>query len=224
MRKAAFIALLFVFGAPAFGQETRTPTEVVRQTTDAITDAVTTQREELQKNPDRLYKLVEEKLLPVFDYKYTARLVLGHHWRTASETQRQQFLDAFYDFLVHVYANGLLQYDNEKIVIQPPRGEPDPRHTFVRTEIHTEDGKTIPVDYVLHKTEQGWQAFDVIIEGISYVTNYRNSFHQEITQTSLDALIRRLEKQAAEARENPGSDPVTGTEAGAGKAGEKAST
>lgn len=214
MLRSLLLASLVLLAWPGQAvEENRGPAEVVRQTTTEITRAVTERREELRQNPERLYKLVEKTLLPVFDYQYTARLVLGRHWRTASEAQRERFLDAFYDFLVHVYANGLLQYDNEKIEIEPLRGEVNPRATVVRTKIHTEDGKTIPVDYVLRKTQSGWQAFDVIIEGISYVTNYRNSFDQEINQTSLNALIERLEKQAAEARAKAG-EPQSGPSEG----------
>lgn len=202
MRKLLCLLLLFTLPAIAAGQTPiakQSPVDVVRQTTNDILNKITTKRELFQKNPAQLYQLVEQELLPTFDFDFTARLVLGRYWRTATPEQQQAFQKAFYQFLTKTYANGLLQYDNEKVEIEELRGEPDPRHTFVRTTLYTSDGTPIPVDYVLHKTAEGWKVFDVLIEGISYVTNYRNAFGQEIRETSLDSLIARLQKQAADA-------------------------
>lgn len=194
-----FLGLLFCLAAPGWAAE-KSPVDVVRTTTHQTLDAIASQRATLDKEPAKIYQLVEDILLPAFDFDYTARLVLGRHWRSASPKQQQQFQDAFYKFLVHTYANGLLQYDNEKVEVEPLRGEPNPRYTLVRTKIFLEDGTAVPVDYALHLTDTGWKVFDVTIEGISYVTNYRNDFGAQIEQKGLNALIARLEQQAAEAR------------------------
>ena len=193
------LGLLFCLAASAWAAE-ESPVDVVSATTHQTLDAIASQRAVLEKEPAKIYQLVEDILLPAFDFDYTARLVLGRYWRTATPEQQQQFRDAFYKFLVHTYANGLLQYDDEKVEIEPLRGEPNPRYTLVRTKVFLEDGTAVPVDYALHLTDKGWKVFDVTIEGISYVTNYRNDFGAQIEQKGLDALITRLEQQAAEAR------------------------
>lgn len=203
-RFMACMGLMLCLAVPGLAAE-MSPVEVVRATTHQTLDAIASQRTELDKNPEKIYQLVEDILLPAFDFDYTTRLVLGRYWRSATPEQQKQFRDAFYKFLVHTYANGLLKYDDEKVEIEPLRGEPNPRYTLVQTHIFLEDGTAVPVDYALHLTDAGWKVFDVTIEGISYVTNYRNDFGAQIEQKGLDALIARLEQQAAEARAKVGS-------------------
>lgn len=186
---------------PAQADNSQSPSELVKSRATALLDSVASQRETLKNNPDQLYSLVKGKLLPVFDFEFTSRLVLGRHWRDASDDQRQEFKDAFLDFLVHNYANGLLKYQNNKIDFLPVRGDVDPRHTIVQTKVYLDDGTAVPVDYVLHKTDDSWKIFDVIIEGISYVNNYRQQFGSEIDQKSLAELIQRLKTESAAAAE-----------------------
>jgi phospholipid transport system substrate-binding protein len=94
---------------------------------------------------------------------------------------------------------GLTKYSGQDIKVFPFRGDPGDRRARIHTEVSGQDGKTVPVDFTMHKTSEGWKAYDVSIEGVSYVTNYRNEFANEIQQTSLDALIARLRKKTSEA-------------------------
>lgn len=201
MRNLATLSLTLIAGLAMAGTgapDARTPEQVVRETADALASQVDGRQEQLAANPTELYKLVGNTFLPVFDTDYSGRLVLGKHWRDASPAQRQQFIDAFYDFLLRSYARYVLRFEKDKVQILPgPGGPPDPQRAVVKTEMQLADGTKLPVHYSLHQTGNGWRAFDVRIEGISYVQNYRNQFSAEIGAKGIDAVIARLKTDAA---------------------------
>jgi phospholipid transport system substrate-binding protein len=204
MRTLAAITLSLValaaLAAPANG---RTPEQIVRDTADTLAAQIAGRQDELAANPTALYKLVDSVFLPVFDTDYAARLVLGKHWRTATPVQRKQFVDAFYDFLLRSYARYVLRFEKDKVRILPaPAGDPDPQRAVVKTEMQLPDGTKLPVHYSLHQTQGGWRAFDVRIEGISYVQNYRNQFNAEIGAKGIDAVIARLKTDAEKVTTN----------------------
>src|SRR5690606_13986778 len=107
---------------------------------------------------------------------------LGTHWRSASEEQRARFKEAFQAFLLNSYAQGLAEFTEDRLKVLPIRGEPDARRTIVQTEVTRENGQSVPVAYTLRWTGEDWRLYDVIIEGISYVRNYRTDFNAEIEQ------------------------------------------
>lgn len=179
--------------APASGA-VQEPEAVVEETANGVLRAVVQRREELRQNPEALHRLVEEHLLPRVDEDYVARQVLAVHWRRASPEQRERFRQVFRRYLVRTYAEGLLEVSDERVQVLPRRGRADPRYTIVRTRLIRGDAPPISVDYALRRTDQGWQVFDVIIEGVSYVATYRNMFSGEINRAGLDALIERLER------------------------------
>jgi phospholipid transport system substrate-binding protein len=146
------------------------------------------------KDPEKLDALVANVLLPNFDVDYAARLVLGAPWRTATADQRQRFVKAFYHSLLHNYGNALLNFTAGNFTVLPYRGDPNETQATVRTEVKKSDGSTVPVLFTLHKTEQGWKAWDVVIDGISYVKSFKTDFGSEVQQKGLDELISRLEK------------------------------
>ncbi len=186
--------------------DTRTPEQVVTETAETLARHVEGQHARLEANPADLYKLVDEIFLPVFDTDYAGRLVLGKHWRTATPAQRQKFIDTFYDFLLRSYARYVLRFERDKVKILPGTGAaPDPRNTVVKSIMQLNDGTTLPVNYSLRQTKDGWRAFDVRIEGISYVQNYRNQFNAEIAAKGIDAVIARLQADAAKLETSVGS-------------------
>ena len=191
------------------------PDEFVREAAELLDGAVTERRQELASDRDALYELIVEILLPRFDRRYAAQLGLGRHWRTASETQREQFIDAFYRSLLRQYADGLLEFDLSKLKILTYRGDESKPRTVVRTTVELDDGTITPVDYGLVKHDSGWQVFDVTIEGISYVRNFRAEFNAEIQAKGLDAVIQRLQREAQQPPEAAGEASETGQTAGA---------
>ncbi|MDH4022613.1 MAG: ABC transporter substrate-binding protein [Gammaproteobacteria bacterium] len=188
--------------------DSRTPEQVVRETADVLAQRIEGRQQQLEENPAELYKLVDDVFLPVFDTDYAGRLVLGKHWRKATPAQRQEFIDAFYDFMLRSYAKYVLRFEKDSVQFLPGApGAPDPRRTVVKTEMKLADGTKLPVFYSLRQTKEGWRAFDVRIEGISYVQNYRNQFSAEIGTNGIDAVIARLKRDAANVTTSP---PVAG--------------
>lgn len=179
------------------------PAEVVQKIADDLANTIGARREELKNDRDKLINEIDDILLPHFDIDYASILVLGQSARSTSPEQRSRFAKAFYNSIAHRYAEGLLNYTRGNVRVLPFKGELNDKRTIVRTEVVLDDGKTVAVDYAFRKSADGeWKAYDVIIEGISYITNYRNQVAAEIKATSLDALIQRLETQGAKALES----------------------
>ena len=197
----AFCIALAGVAAPALAADE--PNAVVQKIADDLGNALEGRKDELRNDRDKLIKLIDATVLPHFDIDYASIMVLGPNARAATPEQRSRFAKAFYNSISHRYAEGLLNYTRGRISIQPFKGELNDKRSLVRTEVVLDDGKRVPVDYVFRKTASGeWKAFDVIIEGISYVTNYRNQVSAEIAKSSLDALITRLETQGEKALES----------------------
>jgi phospholipid transport system substrate-binding protein len=203
--------LAAVLGLASFGAAAQqSPDEFVREAAELLDEAVSERKEELSSDRQALYKLIDEILLPRFDQQYAAQLVLGRHWRAASEEERKQFIEAFYRSLLQQYSDGLLEFDLSQLQFQPYRGDPTKDRTVVRTVVTLDDGTEAPVDYGLIKRESGWKVFDVTIEGISYVRNFRAEFNSEIQATSLDAVIKRLQREAGQDSDDPEATSAAG--------------
>lgn len=204
MRFVAALALVLCSLSSLATADPRTPDQVVQQTADQLAARIEGRQKQLEANPPELYKLVDEVFLPVFDTDYAGRLVLGKHWRTATPAQREQFIDTFYDFLLRSYSRYVLRFEKDKVRILPGQAAAaDPKRAVVKTEMQLEDGTKLPVHYSLHQTPDGWRAYDVRIEGISYVQNYRNQFSAEIGAKGIDAVIARLRADTARLTTNP---------------------
>ena len=183
--------------APASGQS---PEQVVQGIAHQLDTAVAGHQAQLSKDKEKLISIINEIFLPHFDVDYASILVLGQHARAATPEQRARFAKAFYNSITHRYAEGLLNYTQGAVHVLPFNGDLNNRRTVVRTQVVMSNGKKISVDYAFRKTQSGeWKAYDVIIEGISYITNYRNQVDAEIRKVGLDQLTRNLENQGAQA-------------------------
>ena len=180
--------------APAASAADQQPSEIVQSTAQAILKDLEANRETYRKDPSKVGQLVDKYLLPHFDTQYAARLVLGQYWRTATEDQRKRFVDAFYHSLLTNYGSALTEFTADRLKVFPSKVEPGADHATVRTEIKRDNGDRVAVNYSLHKTNEGWKAYDVNIEGISYVKSYRDDFGSQIQQQGLDSVIARLER------------------------------
>lgn len=196
VKKLILAAVLGLASLGAAAQQS--PDEFIGEAAELLDEAVGERKEELTSDRQALYRLIDEVFLPRFDQRYAAQLVLGRHWRTANEAQRTQFIEAFYRKLLQQYADGLLEFDLSQLQIRPYRGDPTNPRTVVRTIVRLDDGTEVPVDYGLVKRDSGWLVFDVTIEGVSYVRNFRAELNSEIQATSLDAVIKRLQREAGQ--------------------------
>jgi phospholipid transport system substrate-binding protein len=172
-----------------------TPQELVENSAKRMLAELDANRAMYKGNPAKLDALVGNVLLPNFDTEYAARLVLGQSWRTATPEQRKRFVDAFYHSLLRNYGAALVDFTGDRFIVLPYKGDPNDTTATVRTEVKRSTGDKVPVNFSLHKTPEGWKAWDVVIEGISYVKSFRTDFASEIQQKGLDDVITRLEKE-----------------------------
>jgi phospholipid transport system substrate-binding protein len=177
---------------PPAAVPTEDPGKLVQASAEGMLKDLDANREAYRKDPAKVNALVDKWLLPHFDTAYSARLVLGKHWRDASEDQRKRFVNAFYQSLLRNYSTALADFTSDRMKFLPAQVDGD--SATVRTEIKRSNGTRIPVNYSLRKTPEGWKAWDVVIEGISYVKSFREDFGSEIDQKGLDAVIQRIEK------------------------------
>jgi len=153
------------------------PQELVQKVAQDTLRDLDANRVEYKKNPKRVRELVDKNMLPYFDTK--------------------RFVDAFYQSLLQNYGEALLEFTPDRLRILPFQGKPEDAVVTVRSEVRRDNGSRVPVNYSLRKTPQGWKAYDVTIEGVSYVKSFRTDFAAEIQQRGLDAVIQRLESQVA---------------------------
>lgn len=172
-----------------------TPEDVVKMTTEQVLERVRADHDALKADTSKLYGLVNELIIPHFDFEASARLVLAKHWRTATDQQRARFVEAFKQLLVRTYANALFQYVDENIVFKPTQSEGN--FAVVKTEVTQQGEHPIPVNYRMHQKDGQWKAFDVFVDGISLVVTYRGDFGSRVSQTGLDGLIADLEAKNA---------------------------
>jgi len=170
------------------------PSDIVQAAAQGILKELEANRDAYRKDPSKIATLVDKYLLPHFDTEYAARLVLGQYWRTATPEQKKRFVDAFYHSLLQNYGSALVDFTADKLKVYPSKVDPNADHATVRTDIKRDSGDRIAVNYVLRKTPEGWKAYDVNIDGISYVKSYREDFGSQIAQQGIDSVIARLER------------------------------
>ncbi|MDH3333606.1 MAG: ABC transporter substrate-binding protein [Gammaproteobacteria bacterium] len=188
------LALLAFSTASATAEDS--PNAVIESSVELLAEQLDGRKDELAANRKELYEIIDGILMPRFDRRFAAQVVLAKHWRTASEEQQARFIEAFYRALLRKYADGILEFDPDMITVQPYRGDATKKRTRVRSTVELDDGSKVAVDYELVKRKAGWLVFNVVIEGVSYVRNFRAELDSEIRASSLDAVIQRLEDEA----------------------------
>lgn len=178
---------------PAAASTQLGPQELMADVSKRMFAALDSNRAAIRKNPEKVFPLIDQILLPNFDTEYAAQLVLAQNWRTATADQKKRFVDALYHALLHTYGGALSDFTSDRLKLLPFRGDPSAKLATVRTEVTRSSGLVVPVEYRLRKTDNGWKAFDVVIEGISYVRNYRTDLGAEAASKGLEAVIARLE-------------------------------
>jgi phospholipid transport system substrate-binding protein len=194
LKAACLAAVLLLSTATA---NPGSPDAVIEGAVTELTDKLSGRKEELAEDRDALYALINDILLPRFDRKLAAQLVLAKHWRTASDEQRERFIEAFYNSLLRKYADGMLEFDEDRIDVIEFRGDTSAKRSLVKTNVTLNDGTKVPVHYDLVNRGDRWLIFNVKVEGVSYVSNYRTEIDSEIRATSLAAVIERLESEAS---------------------------
>jgi phospholipid transport system substrate-binding protein len=179
--------------ALAYSADERDPVTIIEETTAQILQTLDSRREEFTAEPELLRAVVREDLLPLIDLDYSARLILGRSGRGVSPEQLNAFSDAMSHVLINRYADGLIEFrSDEQVEVLPMKGNNTEKLTRVRTRIKLENGGFAPVDYSFRRTDGGWKAFDVTVEGISYVITFRNQISPKVEAEGIDKVTEDI--------------------------------
>lgn len=205
------LALLLGFNAPAaFAADT--PPDVLTRTTTQEVITILKQDKDLKRGDlTKVHQLVEAKILPNFDFNRMTQLALGRHWPRATAQQKQELVTEFRSLLVRTYSSSLTAFTDQTIDFKPLAMKPDDTDVTVRSEIHQPGGQPIPINYSFYKTAFGWKVYDVTIDGVSLITNYRSSFASTIRQSGIDGLIKTLAAQSARGTAAPANGNGNGS-------------
>jgi phospholipid transport system substrate-binding protein len=192
-RRLAPLLLLLLFSQSLQAAE-HPARQMVEETTNKVLERLRSERDKLQADNNLIYPLVEELILPHFDFHRMSIWVLGKNWRQASAEEQQIFTREFQKLLVRTYATALLEYTDQKIEYLPFHASPGDKRVTVRTQIVQSGGVNIPLNYSLYLDHQGqWKVYDISVDGVSLVTNFRSSFATEISRGGIKGLLAKLD-------------------------------
>lgn len=195
MKKSGLIiSFLTLFGLTQLAFAGSPPDQVIRDTTDKLIGELDADRQTLSEDNAKLYQLVDDIVVPHFDFKRMSRLVLGRSWKSANDQQQTRFVEEFRTLLVRTYATALFEYNTENSLnVKPLKLKDEDKRVIVRTEFDLGSGPPITMNYSFHKNKTGeWKVYDVSVDGVSLVTNYRSSYNRIIQSKGMDALIESL--------------------------------
>ena len=183
-------ALMLCFSASVFAIEA--PDVLVKRTADDVLSVVKSDKDIQAGDQEKIFALTEQKILPNFNFDRVSRLVLGKNWTKATPEQKTAFQTEFRTLLMRTYATALSKYKNQTIEFKPLHMTDGANTATVKTQILQPGGQPIEVDYTLALEADTWKVYDIVIEGVSLVTNYRGQFAQEVRQNGLDSLNKKL--------------------------------
>ncbi|MEI7613924.1 MAG: ABC transporter substrate-binding protein [Betaproteobacteria bacterium] len=191
--KSLFSLLLGVFllSSPAFAQED-SPDALIKKVTDDVLTIVRQDKDIQSGNTKKAIELVENKVLPHFNFLHMTALAMGRDWNKANPEQKKRLADEFKTLLVRTYSNALTGYKDQAVRYKPTKMQAGDTEVVVKTEIVQPGNKPIQLDYSLEKLDAGWKVYDVIVAGVSLVSNYRDTFNQEVRANGVDGLIVML--------------------------------
>lgn len=194
MKKILGLLLLVMVSQMAFSAEIN-PQQLIKQTTDTVLGKIRANSEVYKADPDKLYALVDEVVLPHFNFSAMTNLALGRYREEFDDSQKPRIVNEFRTLLVRTYGKALIEYNDQKITYLDMLGSIEEGRVKVRTEIAQPSGTSIPLDYSLRLGKQGWKVYDIKVDGISLVTNYRSSFAREIKKNGVEGLISLLQER-----------------------------
>jgi phospholipid transport system substrate-binding protein len=190
----AFVLLLIVLPAQAVSG----PEKLIRDTSDKVIAEIKKNAASYQSDPQRIYRLVNDVVLPHFDFTAMTELALGSYKDKVNDEQKPTIVNEFRQLLVRTYSSALLEYTNQVLIYLPMEGSEADGNVVVRTEIEQAGGFPIPINYSLRLGDDGWKVFDISVDDVSLVTNYRSSFARAIKKEGVDGLIKTLQSRNQE--------------------------
>jgi len=196
----AIFGCLTALALPARAQQDLGPEELVRKVTQDVLDAIRSDQQLAAGDKRKALKLAEEKVLPHIDFEEATRLAVGRAWAQATPEQRRKLVEEFRRMLVRTYSNAISVYEGQTMKVLPVRMKPGDTEATVHNQYIRAGGTPLPVDYQMHKTDQGWKIYDITVEGVSLVLTYRSEFDAVVKQSGIDGLIKRLEEKHTPAK------------------------
>jgi phospholipid transport system substrate-binding protein len=188
-----FLATILVVGlVGTAAADAQAPDELVRSVAAEVLEIVKNDKDIQAGDARKAMALVEEKVLPHFDFTHMTALAMGRNWRKASPEQQKKLTDEFRTLLVRTYSTALTRYRDQTIDYKPLRAQPGDTDVTVRSSIQQSGAEPVTIDYSMEKTPVGWKVYDVTVAGISLVTTYRDAFTQEVHNVGVDGLIKKL--------------------------------
>ena len=192
-RTISLIAMLALSAVPGLASaESPAPDALVKNTTSEVVRIVKQDKDIKGGNNKKVYDLVETKILPHFDFRQMTQLAVGKNWRQASPDEQQQLAKEFKALLVRTYSAAITSVADYKIEFKPLRMQPGETDVVVNTEVSRSGVAPITIDYRLEKQDTGWKVYDVMVDNVSLVTVYRNSFNSEVRKNGIAGLIQSL--------------------------------
>lgn len=199
--KPIIVCMAMLLSTSAVAADAMQPDEMTRRTVDDVIVLLQKNNAVYKSDKTRFFGMVDQKLLPYFDFRKMSQLVLGKNWRSASDNQKEAFVAEFKDLLVRTYAVALLKFTDQKIAYLPYTGKATDKTVIVKLNIKQSGGAPdIPVYTRFYNGKNGWKVIDISIEGISMVTNYRKVYNDTIIKEGLDSLISSLAESNRKAR------------------------
>ena len=191
--KSWFLLVLgaLLVGSAAFAQ-VDSPDGLIKKVTEDVLTIVRQDKDIQSGNAKKVIELVEAKVLPNFNFQHMTALAMGKDWNKASPEQKKRLAEEFKTLLVRTYSNALTGYRNQTIRYRPTKMQPGDDDVVVRTEVVQPGSKAIQLDYSMEKMADGWKVYDVVVAGVSLVTNYRDTFNQEVRANGVDGLLQML--------------------------------
>ncbi len=171
------------------------PDALVKNTAEEVLTIVKQDKDIQAGNTKKVVELVEVKVLPHFDFTRMTRLAMARNWSKASDSQKATLTQEFKTLLVRTYSVSLARYKNQKIAYLPARVSAEDKDVLVKTLVEQPGGQGIPIEYKMERTPEGWKVFDIIVEGVSLVTNYRGEFNAQIEKGGVEGLLKSLSEK-----------------------------
>ena len=193
---AGFVATFMVVGASwsqvVQAESIESPAVFLERTSNQVIKILRDDHELLQKEPERVYKIIDDYILPHLDDVTMAKLALGKNWKKATKAQKREFVGEFKDLLIRTYNKSLVEFKDQEINYFPVKLAADTHKASVRAEVIQPGGPSIPMAYRVRIKNNAWKVYDIKIDGISLVTSYRGTFTQEIRKSGMDGLLKYM--------------------------------
>ena len=195
LKKLIILATIVVGLSAQLALAQEAPDALVKKNTNEILAALKADKDLAAGNQKKIEKLADEKILPLFNFTRMTQLAVGRNWKDASDAQKKSLIDEFRTLLVRTYSTSLTQFRNQTIDVKPMKMAAADTEVVVKTQVNQPGGQPVPIDYSMEKSGDSWKVYDVLIDGVSLVTNYRSSFNTEIQKSGIDGLIKSMSER-----------------------------